>query len=132
MRVAVPALALTLSAVAMLAGCASSEPGPVEYGSVEDLLDAYLAAGGGPCNDWQQTNLVTLSAESGNCADGDAVLMTFTSEENRDAAVEGLHEYADMLGLHLLVGPNWIVNASDVRDVRGSLAGTLVMKEPTE
>jgi hypothetical protein len=148
MRLIAPAIALSLSAVALLAGCASSAPaaepaeeptptqeapaGPVEYGSIDDLRDAYIAAGG-DCDAWEQTNVVTLSAESGDCANGDGVLMTFTSEENRDEAVDGLTEFADMIGSNLLVGPNWVINAADVREVRDGMGGgTLVIKEPTE
>ncbi|MFC0678320.1 hypothetical protein ACFFGH_10760 [Lysobacter korlensis] len=139
MRLTAPAIALSLAAVALLAGCSSpsaapvaqatptqeAPAGPVEYGSVEELRDAYVDAGGS-CDAWVQENRVTLAAESGDCNDS-TVLMTFISESNRDELVATQKEMG--FEVSLLVGPNWIVNADDIETVQETLGGTLVIQE---
>lgn len=98
------------------------------YGPVDDLRAAYEGAGG-DCANWKQDNRVTLAAESGSC-DADTVLAIYTSVGDRDSLIDVIRGFADILGMHLLVGPNWIKNSTDVADIRESLGGTLVTKEP--
>lgn len=127
-----PAVLLLL----LLAGCSSpvspvstaTQPsGPQEYGSVEDLRDAFIAAGGG-CSFWEQNNYMSMAAGSAFCGE-ETVLSIYTSEENRDSAVATLVSDADLFGgVTLLVGPNWVVSSPDSSAVRAELGGTLVTK----
>lgn len=122
-------------AVLLLAGCSgapSENSGPAtppadggQYGSVVDLRDAFVAAGGS-CDDWDQTNQVANAAESGSCS-STTVLSTYTSESSRDEVVAAVKEIGKVVGgSSQLVGVNWIVNSPDASDVRDKLGGTLV------
>lgn len=135
----------TLLAGLLLAGCSSAAPaapvaastpsstpspsktGPVTYGSVTDLRDAAVAAGY-DCPSWEQANHVTLAAESGTCSSAD-VFMTFTGEGDRDELVGLLKQNLGDVGMHLLVGPNWVINTEDGLDaLQEALGGTIVRK----
>lgn len=117
-----------------LSGCISPETvDPAEgltYGSVDDLREAYEAAGG-DCSSWEQANQVTAAAESGMC-DSNTVLSIYTSTSDRDGVVAGIRSFGDVLSISLLVGANWIINSPDASDVRDSLGGTLVTTTPSE
>ena len=89
------------------------------------LRDAYVAAGG-ECDDWAQTNVVKLAAESGTCGD-DMVLSTFANESDRDSTVSTLKELMELIGgVKLLVGPNWIINSDEAPRLQPKLGGTIV------
>ena len=117
---------LSLAAVLALCGCASS--GPAEgssYGSIDDLVSAYVAAGG-DCSNWEQTNVVTLAAESGAC-NSSTSLSTFSNQSDRDASVDNIKSLSGLIGgVVLLVGPNWITNSPDADQFRDELGGTLI------
>lgn len=125
--------AVAFAAIALLAGCSSPAPeptptkpaGPVEYGAVEDLRAAFVDAGG-VCNDWKQQNQVTVAAQSGQCG-GETVLSTFTTTADRDKMVATIKAISPD-SLTLLVGPNWVINSSQVDKVYKTLGGTLVSK----
>jgi hypothetical protein len=129
-RFLAPAAVLLLA----LTGCSSAaqpsptptEPaGPATYSSVVELKDAYVAAGG-DCDEWAQTNRVTVAAQSGDC-DGNTVLSTYASESDRETAVANL-KMLNPDNYSLLSGPNWIINSPDVADVSDALGGVLVTK----
>lgn len=135
-RVTVPVALFVL----LLAGCApitSADPTPTPtssqepadtYSTVNDLRDAFVAAGGA-CPDWRQTNRVTLAAQSGDCSDS-TVLSIYSSEADRDQVVENLKSFG--MGVHLLVGENWIVNVEGPEEYADELGGTVVTKPPDE
>lgn len=138
-----------------LAGCSSGDTTkpstPVtssqatlgEVDSVVELKDAAMAAGL-PCPFWEQTNAVTLAAESGECTTGSGsyVLSTYISESSRDDAVQRFKDFS--LGIRktlegkedvdptltdeetLLVGPNWVINSNTAASLQVTLGGKIV------
>ncbi len=119
-----------LIVILLLAGCAAATPAADggSYGSVEDLRDAYVAAGG-DCDGWSQDNQVTLAAESGVC-DSNTVLSTYTSQDAKEEIVATVKAVGDVIGGYsLLVGVNWIINSPDAKDAREVLGGTLVFDD---
>lgn len=77
----------------------------LEIGGVEDLRDAFVAAGGS-CDQFAQTDVVEAAAESADC-DSNTVLMYFTDVGDRIATATNLHT----LGSDLLVGDTWVINS---------------------
>lgn len=100
------------------------------YSSVGSLKSAFIGAGG-DCSVYEETNQVTLAAESATCGKS-TVLSIYSSVADRDAAVDGLKQFADMIGMHLLVGENWIVNDKNVTQYQPKLGGTLVTRKATK
>ena len=101
-------------------------------GSVADidaLVDAYVAAGG-TCA-WQKTDEVPGAAASGTCieaascttTDEWATLSVFSSTVARDEAAEEIR--AQPCETSVLVGENWILDASDAVDVAVPMGGRL-------
>ncbi len=124
-------LLLAALTVAALTGCtgtvatSGSEVTPdARYGSVEALKDAAVEAGL-TCPRYRETNRITEAAQSAECS-ADAVLATFTSERDKDRWLTGYRELADMLGLDpVLVGPNWMINATNAEQLQPMLGGVL-------
>lgn len=117
------------AAVLALAGCTSAGDTAANeyqdsYRSVEDLRDAFVAAGG-DCPEWEQTNQIKAAAESGTCSSSN-VLSIYSSDATRDGAVEILKAISD--NINLLVGENWVINDDSVQDLDPALGGTLVSK----
>lgn len=81
---------------------------PMRFDDVVALRDAAVKAGL-PCPSWEQRNLVKLAASSGTCSDQD-VLSVYLSE---DAVQQSVDVLKTLGPVHLLVGPNWIINHSD-------------------
>ncbi|WP_309617705.1 hypothetical protein [Salinibacterium sp.] len=129
-------LILVSSSALLLAGCAAATPETVTpetitpaegltYGSVEDLREAFESAGG-ECDGWVQSNQVKAAAESGACGTK-AVLSTFASESDRDDSASTLKMLmADVGGVELLVGANWIINSDGVSELQETLGGTII------
>ncbi|GAA1914806.1 hypothetical protein GCM10009775_04200 [Microbacterium aoyamense] len=98
-----------------------------QYGSVTELKDAAVSAGY-YCQSWVQNNNVSLASGSGNCSDRD-VFSTFASAADVQAqvnkTVRGSQGYAPV---HLLVGPNWIINTQqpDLGHLAGVLGGAVI------
>ena len=128
--------------ILLLSGCSSAAPSerdakstptpsqePADtYATVTDLRDAFVAAGGA-CPDWRQTDRVKLAAQSGDCSDS-TVLSIYSSETDRDQIVENLKSFG--MGVHLLVGENWIVNVEAPERYADALGGTVVTKPPDQ
>ncbi|WP_454697844.1 hypothetical protein [Arthrobacter humicola] len=97
------------------------------YSSVQSLKDAFVLAGG-ICSGYSQTDNVTLAAQSGTCGKG-AVLTIYSSVSDRDGVVANMKQFSDMVGMHLLVGENWIINDASVATVQPKLGGTLFTRQ---
>jgi hypothetical protein len=119
--------------VALLAGCAgpltpAPEAPPADggtFGSIDDLVAAYEAAGG-DCSGWEQTNVIDLAAESGDC-DDNTVLSTYASESDRDKSAENVKSLSELIdGVTLLVGANWIINDKAAGELQDVLGGTII------
>jgi hypothetical protein len=134
--------ALPLLAVLALAGCAAEAGAPDEsapataqqvgsVSTIDDLVEAYTAAGG-VCS-WTQTDAITRAAASGTCRTADtstcdtatdwAVLSVYASTSARDEIAENIR--TGDCPTSLLVGENWILNASDAPAVAVTLGGEL-------
>jgi hypothetical protein len=100
------------------------------YSSVASLKDAFVNAGG-DCSSYEETNKVTRAAESGTCGTN-TVISVYSSAADRDAVVDGLKQFADMIGMNVLVGENWIVNDEKVAQYQSKLGGTLVTRTATK
>jgi hypothetical protein len=106
-------------------------PVAVEYGSVDELKDAAVTAGGYVCEAWVADNVVTLAAGSGHC-DDESVFSTYASKADLQAQLDQDKVNDDMLldaGLDTtpkLVGPNWIISAPEAPQMREDLGGVLV------
>ncbi|WP_284977603.1 hypothetical protein [Arthrobacter sp. fls2-241-R2A-200] len=100
------------------------------YSSVASLEAAFVEAGG-DCSGFEQTNKVTHAAESGNCGTG-SVLSVYSSLSDRDAVVDEMKQFADVIGMNVLVGENWIINDKKVAQYQPKLGGTLVTRAATK
>ncbi|MDQ0076832.1 hypothetical protein [Arthrobacter oryzae] len=98
------------------------------YSSVQSLKEAFVLAGG-VCSGYTQTDNVTLAAQSGTCGKG-AVLTIYSSVSDRDGVVANMKQFADIVGMNLLVGENWIINDASVATVQPKLGGTLFTRQP--
>lgn len=120
--------AVALVFLAFLAtGCTQGHSYPDTYRSVEELRDAFVEAGG-DCPEWDQTNAVTASSESGTCSTT-TVLSIYSSTSDRDVVVDNIRAMAEVIGgANLLVGENWIINDPNVADLDPEMGGTLFTK----
>ena len=101
-------------------------PNGEHYSSVKSLQAAYVLAGG-TCSTFNQTNQVTRAAESGTC-DTNAVLSIYSSVSDKDAVVDGMKQFADLVGMNVLVGENWIINDKNAAQRQSEMGGTLVTR----
>ena len=101
-------------------------PNGEHYSSVASLQTAFVTAGG-DCSTFNETNQVTRAAESGTCG-SNSVLSIYSSPADRDAVVDGMKQFADIVGMNVLVGENWIINDKNVAQQRSKLGGTLVTR----
>ena len=97
-----------------LAGCAS---GPKTYGSVDDLKNAYISAGG-KCDESTVVDTSAFTADnadlegiSGVSCPGDIGVFTFPSNTARDYFVDLVDTAAtaSKTGVHMVVGEKWMV-----------------------
>lgn len=131
-------IALIAIPLLLLAGCAAATEPPTPtktadappadggtFGSIDNLVDAFVAAGG-DCAGWNQTNVITLAAESGDC-DDNTVLSTYASQADKDEVIANHKALMEMIGGGtLLVGGNWILNDKNAGDYQEKLGGTIV------
>lgn len=123
-------IAVTAAAAALalaVGGCGGPEK-DASYGSVNEFRDALVAAGY-DCPDWKQTDDVPSAAQSGRCSTKDK-LMTFSTTDDRDHIVDTFKDFMGGLGMevHLLVGPNWILNSADADQMQKKIGGSVVTK----
>lgn len=124
--------AVAAAGALLLAGCAAPAPavqdGPKEFATVLELRDAFVEAGGA-CPDWDQTNSVKISAQSGVC-DTSTVLSVYLSKEAVERRVEETKgSIFGTVGGDWLVGENWIVNADELGPIKEKLGGQIVSFE---
>lgn len=122
-------------------GAVASEPGsgdspqiPIragsdapQYSSVEDLVDAAVAAGYA-CPAWTQTDQVKSALESGACSQDDVFSIYADSEATQAAVDKIVSVSAGYVEVGLLAGPNWIVNTAQpaLGQLASRLGGNLV------
>lgn len=127
--------ALTLTAA--LAGCmavgaptATMTPNTSatlgKVSTIAQLVKAYTDAGG-VCN-WKQTDVVKGAVASGTCSSA-AVLSIYNSGADRDKVVKNVQSLP--IESTLLVGENWIINATDAPGMASKLGGTAITGLPT-
>ncbi|WP_432560605.1 hypothetical protein [Granulicoccus sp. GXG6511] len=90
-----------------------------------ELRDAAVAAGY-DCPEWAETNVVKLAAGSGRCSDQD-VFSVYLTQQDVSTSVQNLKALG--AGVHLLTGPNWIINVrpAHLEPLREKLGGTIVI-----
>ncbi len=98
------------------------------YSSILDLQRAYIMAGG-ECSVLNQTNQITLAAESGDCNDT-SVLSTYLSATDISELIQNNKALNEEIGFESdavwLIGQNWIINSEDAAEVRKEMGGQLV------
>lgn len=131
-----PMLAATGIAVAVaLAGCVGTAPAATRtpttppslgvIGSVDDLVTAYV--GTGRACDWEPVANPKFAAELGSCS-SDTTLAYYISRSDMQDTIATLREISTdtTVDLHLLVGPNWIINSPAAAALSLVLGGTLI------
>jgi hypothetical protein len=110
----------------------SSSPSVVKdarYGSVTDLKDAAVLAGL-PCPTFELSNQVESAAQSATCSD-DSVLSTFATDADLQKMLANYRSSSDVFiqqGIEpssLLVGQNWVINASEVLALQPIMGGVV-------
>lgn len=71
---------LALLPLVLFTGC-STPAAPTTYSNIDDLRDAFIAAGGA-CDDWEEGDAAGPWAQFGNCNGGDATLSTYATPED--------------------------------------------------
>ena len=123
-RVLIPVAAASL----LLAGCTqgSSIPQktgePTSYGTVEELRDAFVVAGG-TCDNWETIDPGDYDAVAGRCSDS-VVIAVYNKPAELEDAIKRATELA--VGTHLLVGENWMINIENPQDFVDELGGRTV------
>lgn len=125
----VKGIALAASVGALLAGCSGGgESAPsvtgaaTEFSTVEELRDAYVAAGG-TCEAWEEIDPGDYDATAGRCSDS-VVMAVYANPDELAAAVDRSQNLA--VQTHLLVGENWLLNVDNPQDFVEALGGTTV------
>lgn len=116
--------------VLLVASCGGPPPEGETYGSLAELRAAAVAAGL-PCPKWVGDNALALAAESGNCSD-ESVLSTYASHTDLQDQLEQEKENnklslaLDLETSPILVGPNWLIKASDAAVLKKAMGGVLI------
>lgn len=129
---AIGALALAACSEATTQEDANEPPSPpARYTSVSDLRDAVVSAGVS-CPAYEVIRQPTHAAEAAECSDA-TMLLTFASEDDKQANVEDITAFSELVEVTLLVGENWIVNSEPAElDKLSSLGGTRFTRGPEE
>lgn len=129
--------ATLVAAVLILSGCGAqgdaeastatppSATPPAERSALDDLRESYVEAGGQCAT---LTPRETAVAEQAGDCDGGALLTTYRSDSQRDAAIsalEGLQESNPRPHV-IAVGSGWIVNGADAESRAEAMGGTAV------
>lgn len=124
----VKGIALAAAVGALLVGCSGGESVPAvtgdatEFSTVEELRDAYVAAGG-TCEAWEEIDPGDYDAKAGRCSDS-VVMAVYANPDELAAAVDRSQNLA--VQTHLLVGENWLLNVDNPQDYVDALGGTTV------
>ncbi|RXW32874.1 hypothetical protein C1706_03030 [Propioniciclava flava] len=94
----------------------------MSFDSVVALKDAAVRTGF-YCERWRQTDQVQLAVQSGTCSERD-VFSIYLSSADVSAAVQALKRLP--VEVHLLVGPNWIINSRYVLSLKENMGGMIV------
>lgn len=128
-RIRPAAVAAAAVAAIALAGCAGpGEPAPEitgtpsTYSGVEELRDAFVAAGG-ECPDWAPIETGDYDADAGRCDDR-TVIAVYRDPAQLAEAIE--RATALMTETHLLAGPDWLINTPDPHHYVEALGGTVI------
>ena len=113
---------LTLSGCSQGSSIPAKTGEPTEYGSVEELRDAFTAAGG-ECPNWEPIDPGDYDASAGRCSDKVVIAVYNKPAELKDA-VKRATDLA--VGTHLLVGENWLINVENPQDYVDQLGGRTV------
>lgn len=125
MKINIALLAGVSALSLMLSGCSAG--GAKSYSSIDDLVTGYESSGL-ICN-WTQTDQVTDALESGTC-NSESVLMLFNDSAEATTLAESLADTMRGFGMDptILVGPNWVINDTEVESLQPVLGGKLITK----
>lgn len=105
---------------------ASANPGK-SYKSLTDLKTSFVKAGG-QCWEWRVNP--RLEDRTGGDCDKMTTIIFFTRKT--DTLAEALNfakfERSSNFQVHLLVGPNWMINSDQVKSVYKKMGGTLITR----
>lgn len=131
-----------VATVALLTGCSTPEPVPSptaaptlgHVASVDDLQAAYVDAGGTCSGELENRGVVKAAADSAWCPGGSIVLSTYLDHEDAKASAQGLLDIGGRVGVTVIVGENWLVNAggeeqSKVQGIADRLGGEVTTVE---
>ncbi len=84
------------------------------YTSIDDVRDAFIAAGG-ECDKWEQTDIVEAAIESGECGYSGPVLSLYGTHDEamENATTVRTLSIGDGSDAGLVVGGNWVINVND-------------------
>lgn len=139
------ACAVVVAGALALAGCGGSTsaapaatPTPTVISPPEDggtyptvvALKNAIVKAGGACQEFVQTNRITLAAQSAECAK-DTVISTYLSSSDISQLIQNNKKLnADLKstskGNSWLVGENWVINAPTAGKLREKLGGKVV------
>lgn len=98
------------------------------YSTVAALKDAYVKAGGA-CPAFNQTNRITLAAESAECSK-DSVISTYVSSSDISLLIQNIKKLNAELkstgGNSWLVGENWVINSPTAGKMQEKMGGKVV------
>lgn len=129
---AVGALALTACADPATQDVANEPPPPpARYTAVSELRDAVVSAGVS-CPTYNVLRQPAHAAEAAECSDA-TMLLIFASDEDKQANIDDIAAFSQLVEVTLLVGENWIVNSMPAElDKLGALGGTRFTRGPEE
>lgn len=119
--------ATAVASILLLAGCVGSgAPAPTgaatTYQDAATLRDAFVTAGG-KCDDWQPIDPGPYDADAGRCSDS-IVIAVYHKPDEMEAAISRSQNL--VMGTHLLVGENWILNVESPQNYVDALGGRVV------
>ncbi len=112
----------------------ASSPGVgTTYETLDDLRDAFVAAGGA-CEHWTLVPVPPAEGMDVGSCDDDAALVLLRGPDETRLHVSELKEGSEMSGFggEFLFGPNWIVNARECAGLAPAMGGTVATYSPHE
>lgn len=104
--------------------------------SVQDLQEAFLAAGGDCDGDLEDINNVKSALGSGVCSGSGTVLTIYVGHDAAEGAVTTLMGMMDRIGSTMILGENWAINPAGndldhADEIATALGGQLLTTEAT-